>query len=56
MKPRKLKPVTGIRCNSCKGTGAKDGKRRADGTWIRCWACNGNGLDPAEYFNWKKPK
>jgi hypothetical protein len=24
-----------------------------DAGYIRCWACNGNGLDPAAYFTFK---
>jgi DnaJ-class molecular chaperone len=38
-------------CKHCKGTGQIENKR--------CWNCNGNGLDPAEYFTWsdiKKPE
>jgi hypothetical protein len=40
-------------CKPCKGTGIKDAKINNDGTYYRCWHCNGNGLDPAFYFNWK---
>lgn len=58
-------PLTsGHLCSDCKGTGAdiartleKDRKERRvpkeyRGGYIRCWTCNGNGLDPAEYFRW----
>jgi hypothetical protein len=41
-------------CPACKGTGAdieKTRKHRGDG-YIMCVPCNGNGLDPAEYFRW----
>ena len=49
-------------CPDCKGTGTDAAKTaalykrepRASGT-IRCWTCNGNGLDPAAYFRWSKP-
>ncbi len=47
---RTLKPVNGFRCAPCGGTGAKT--VHADGSHTRCWHCNGNGLDPAEYFRW----
>lgn len=48
-------PLTsGHLCQSCKGTGAdikktlqKDVQK---GSYIMCWDCNGNGLDPAAYF------
>ena len=48
-------------CPDCKGTGvdaAKTEKARASGecdakSYVRCWACNGNGADPAAYFNWR---
>ena len=40
-------------CPDCKGSGAKT--RHADGSWTRCWTCNGNGLDPAAYFRWSSP-
>lgn len=47
-------------CPDCRGTGADDKKTkkalkqgRIDrGSYIRCWTCNGNGLDPATYFRW----
>ena len=55
------KPLTrGRLCPDCGGTGADAAKTRAaymsghlsksGGGYIRCWACNGNGLDPAAYF------
>lgn len=44
-------------CPDCKGTGAdaaktaamqkREGDRHA---YIRCWSCNGNGLDPTAFF------
>ena len=40
-------------CPDCQGTGAK--KVHADGSYTRCWTCNGNGLDPAAYFRWGSP-
>lgn len=52
-------PLTAGRlCPDCNGTGADRARtlaaRRcgvADGhSYIRCWTCNGNGLDPAAYF------
>lgn len=53
-------------CPDCKGTGRDEAKTEAraaedavfrhrvkhHGSYIRCWTCNGNGLDPAEYFRW----
>ena len=51
-------PLTsGHLCPSCKGTGADFAKTKklADKHgYVRCWDCNGNGLDPAAYFNWSK--
>lgn len=52
-------PLTsGHLCTDCSGTGADAAKTRAayktgwlDSGYIRCWACNGNGLDPAAYFS-----
>lgn len=50
-------------CDDCKGTGA-DPKKTADalrkhqidrGSYICCWTCNGNGLDPAKFFRWSTP-
>lgn len=46
-------------CPDCRGTGADRAKtiaarQRGDcdsSAYIRCWACNGNGLDPAAYFH-----
>lgn len=48
------------RCDDCKGTGADAAKTAAAlkagtidrGSYIRCWMCNGNGLDPMKFFNW----
>lgn len=45
-------------CPDCKGTGQdaeKTKKARKTGvcdkhSYIRCWNCNGNGLDPWAYF------
>lgn len=56
-------------CPSCNGTGRDEQKTAAHverdaefrhrvkchGSYIRCWNCNGNGLDPAAYFRWSKP-
>lgn len=53
-------------CKECNGTGRSEAKTAArakedaefrhrvkhHGTYVRCWACLGNGLDPAEYFRW----
>lgn len=43
-------------CPDCKGTGANIAKTLAapkyEQGYIRCWSCNGNGLDPAAYFRW----
>lgn len=52
-------PLTsGHICPSCKGTGADLKKTLhrdvSDGSYVRCWDCNGNGLDPAAYFKWSK--
>lgn len=55
-------PLTsGNLCPDCGGTGADAEKTRAayksghlsksSGGHIRCWTCNGNGLDPAAYFH-----
>lgn len=55
------KPLTsGHLCPDCGGTGADAAKTSSayktgvlsssSGGYIRCWACNGNGLDPAAYF------
>ena len=51
---------TGNLCSDCNGTGADrdrtlNARRRGQadrGSYIRCWTCNGNGLDPAAYFQW----
>ena len=57
-------PLTsGHLCTGCNGTGADRAKTLAarsrgdcDGrAYIRCWTCNGNGLDPAAYFRWSAP-
>ena len=53
---------TGSLCSDCNGTGADraktlEARRRglADGrSYVRCWTCNGNGLDPAAYFRWSR--
>lgn len=48
-------------CPHCHGTGRDAEKTRllcrssSDG-YIRCWHCNGNGLDPAAYFRWSDEK
>ncbi len=46
--------AAGHRCPDCKGTGADTAKTlaapRSDTGYVRCWTCNGNGLDPAAYF------
>ena len=53
-------------CVDCNGTGKDTAKTEAHakrdaefrhrvkhhGTYVRCWSCNGNGLDPAEFFTW----
>jgi hypothetical protein len=39
-------------CSACNGTGRA--KTLKDGSYIRCWPCSGNGLDPAAYFRWTK--
>ncbi len=53
-------------CIGCGGTGRDDRKTaerakedaefahrvKHHGTYVSCWTCNGNGLDPAEYFRW----
>ncbi len=33
-------------------------KRRGGwtGGHIACWNCNGNGLDPAKFFNWSEKR
>ena len=49
-------------CPDCKGTGKDKGKTEAmlkahqidKGSYVRCWSCNGNGLDPTKYFRWSK--
>jgi hypothetical protein len=51
------KPLTaGHLCEACRGTGADIKKTLAlksyDAGYIMCRVCNGNGLDPAEYFRW----
>lgn len=50
-------PLTsGKLCPFCKGTGVDIARTLAapasDLGYIRCSPCNGNGLDPAEYFRW----
>ncbi len=54
-------------CDDCNGTG-KDQKKtlalakndaefayrvKHHGSYVMCWSCNGNGLDPAKFFNRK---
>lgn len=46
-------------CEDCKGTGRDEAKTRAlyqkdryATGYIRCWTCNGGGLDPSAYFRW----
>ena len=49
-----------MNCEHCRGTGADAEKTRAARrsgecdflSYIRCWHCVGNGLDPAKFFNW----
>jgi hypothetical protein len=57
-----------VRCEACGGTGRDDRKTAAQakqdaefkhrvkhhGSYVRCHACNGNGLDPAAFFSWTK--
>lgn len=59
------KPLTrGHLCPHCNGTGADIARTRAmrktghidSRSYIRCWNCNGNGLDPAAYFRFSGPK
>ncbi len=54
-------PLTsGYLCSHCHGTGADPDRTFAarrtgdcdDRSYIRCWNCNGNGLDPAAYFRY----
>lgn len=53
---------SGNLCSDCNGTGADRQKtlslrRRGSidrGSYISCWTCNGNGLDPAAYFRWSR--
>lgn len=53
-------PLTsGHLCPDCKGTGANikatlAHRPASDSGYIVCHPCNGNGLDPAEYFTWSK--
>lgn len=56
-------PLTsGHLCPDCKGTGAdanktKEARRKglADSrSFVACWTCNGNGLDPSAYFKTTK--
>ena len=56
------------KCLDCNGTGRDENKTKImakkdaefrysvkhHGSYVRCWTCNGNGFDPAEYFNWSK--
>ena len=49
-------------CPDCNGTGADRVKTLAArrkgicdrSSYIQCWSCNGNGLDPAAYFRWSR--
>lgn len=60
-------PLTsGHLCPDCGGTGADAAKTAAAyrsgrltksyGGHVRCWTCNGNGLDPAAYFQPTAPQ
>lgn len=51
------RPLTeGHLCPDCKGTGADIERTLKLAEWetgyVRCWSCQGGGLDPAEYFRW----
>jgi len=54
---------SGRLCPDCNGTGADRVKTLAarrsghadSRSFISCWSCNGNGLDPAAYFRWSSP-
>lgn len=54
------KPLTkGYLCIVCKGTAAdivkteeRDRREPSAFGYVSCRTCNGNGLDPAEYFCW----
>lgn len=53
--PRVPAPLTSGRlCSDCGGTGANIAATIArpayESGYVLCWTCNGNGLDPAEYF------
>lgn len=43
-------------CDDCKGAGTVlrriGGRPNAPLHRVRCWTCNGNGLDPAKFFRW----
>ncbi len=46
-------------CEECNGSGRDEAatkamyKRESSSTgYIRCWNCNGNGLNPAYFFRW----
>lgn len=48
-------------CEDCSGTGRDEAKtivmrkRECDHIpYVRCWTCNGNGLDPAKFFRWSE--
>lgn len=50
-------PLTeGALCPECKGTGANKVRTLARPQWeqgyVACRECQGNGLDPSEYFRW----
>lgn len=50
-------------CKDCKGSGMDATKTQAarktglcdKHSYVRCWMCNGNGLDPEAFFNRSKP-
>ena len=54
--------TSGNLCLDCNGTGADRVKTLAArrkgicdrSSYIQCWSCNGNGLDPAAYFRWSR--
>jgi DnaJ-class molecular chaperone len=38
------------RCPKCRGSGRK--KTNADGSYIRCSYCHGEGVEPADLWRW----
>lgn len=61
MSRRIPEPLTGNNlCADCRGTGCNIEKTLArpasDSGYVRCWTCNGNGLDPAAYFTPQNPR